>query len=186
MRKAMLAAVLYDSSEGARLEQVARSAIGELEARGVTLAGAVRQEGTGEPSNRCSMMLRDLATGRIIDIAEDRGPLARGCRLNPDALEAAVEMAMAALARGAELLVVNKFGKHEAEGRGYRDAISLALDQGVPVLIAVNREQEAAWQAFSGGLDERLPLDPEAVLTWCREAVSEQESRRAGAPLQVA
>src|SRR5690242_21260538 len=47
-----------------------------------------------------------------VRISVDRGPEARGCRLDPDALERSVAWSEAALDR-AEFLVVNKFGKQD-------------------------------------------------------------------------
>jgi nucleoside-triphosphatase THEP1 len=164
-----LAAIVYAKNDAERLDGVLAGLAGRLRADGVRLAGAVPHGCTGRPAGRrCQMLLEVLSTGRLVDITEDRGPEARGCRLSADALEQVVAASLAALDQGAELLIVNKFGRHEAEGRGFRQAIAAALECEVPVLVAVNDFHEADWRAFSGDGDERLPLEPAAVLDWCR------------------
>ena len=69
------------------------------------------------------------------------------------------------LAKGADLVIVNKFGKQECYGRGFRDFIAEALAQGVPVLLSVPPEQLAGFHEFAGELAE--PVAPETVLDWC-------------------
>ncbi|MEX5726690.1 hypothetical protein Ga0609869_000043 [Rhodovulum iodosum] len=49
------------------------------------------------------------------------------CRLDPAALETAVGLVAAGLSSGADLLIVNKFGKHEAAGRGFRYVVAEAV-----------------------------------------------------------
>jgi hypothetical protein len=65
--------------------------------------------------------VRVLPEGAILRISQVLGPQARGCRLVPAALETAVVLVVAGLSCGADLLIVNKFGKHEAEGGPRRD-----------------------------------------------------------------
>lgn len=112
------------------------------------------------------MVLEDLATGRQVEISEDRGREASGCRLNPVALEEVVGLATAALGGGADLLVVNRFGKHEVDGRGFRQAIEVALGADIAALVAVGRDHLTAWDRFAGGMDVRVAPDLDAVLAW--------------------
>jgi len=83
--------------------------------------------------------------------AHQSGPEARGCRLDADALETAAGHVAARLTAGADLLIVNKFGKHEAEGRGFREMMATAVDLNVPVLVGLNGLNRDAFEAFSGG-----------------------------------
>ena len=77
----------------------------------------------------CDMDVRVLPNGPMIRISQNLGRAARGCRLDAGALEAAVVMAERGIAAGADLLIVNKFGKQEAEGHGFRALIAEALAQ---------------------------------------------------------
>jgi len=69
----------------------------------------------------------DLFTGEEILISVDRGNDARGCRLDPAAFARITVWGQRALDEGLDLLVVNKFGKEEASGRGLRPVIGEAL-----------------------------------------------------------
>ncbi len=65
-----------------------------------------------------------------------------------------------------DLLVLNRFGRGESEGRGFRDLIARALEMGVPVLTAVRPTYGGAWAAFGGDLACDLPVEADAVLAW--------------------
>lgn len=137
----------------------------QLQAAGVALAGAV-QSNAGGDDPRCDMDLRLLPDGLVIRISQSLGPGSTGCRLDAGALETAVGLVEPRLA-AAELLIVNKFGKHEAEGRGFRALVAEALAQGMPVLIGVNAANLVAFEEFSGGLAQPLAPDVGALVGWC-------------------
>lgn len=140
---------------------------GRLADAGLRLAGTV-QSNTDRPGRQhCDMDLRVLPDGPLVRISETRGELARGCRLDTGALEQTVADVLARLP-GAEILIVNKFGKREAEGKGLIPAIVAALDAGIPVLVGVNGLNLPAFRAFAGGLETALPADPAQVAAWCR------------------
>ena len=70
------------------------------------------------------------------------------------------------LAQGADLVIVNKFGKQECYGQGFRHFIAEALARGIPVLLSVPAGQLPDFQDFAGDLAE--PVAPAAILDWCR------------------
>ena len=47
-----------------------------------------------------------------------------------------------------------------------------ALDIGLPVLIGLNALNEAAFEAFSGGLAQRLPPRRDALVDWLEAAIA--------------
>jgi len=47
-----------------------------------------------------------------------------------------------------------------------------AVCAGIPVLLAGREDDVAAWEEFHGGMGQLLPLDRDAVLSWC-DAVCE-------------
>lgn len=137
---------------------------------GIRLAGAV-QINTDRPDCACDVDLRILGdAGPSVRISQSLGAAARGCRLDPGALEDAAHRVSRALA-GADLLIVNKFGKQEAEGRGFRTVIAEALDAGVPVLTAVAGDQAGAFRDFAGDLAEEVRA--ERALAWCRDVLAQ-------------
>lgn len=141
-----------------------------LEMAGVRLAGTVQSNTARADRTRCDMDLRVLPDGPVYRISEDRGAAARGCMLDHGALEQTV----AEVARrldGADLLIVNKFGKAESEGRGLVPVISDALARGLPVLVGVNGLNLPLYLDFAGGLSKALPDTEEVVAEWCRQGV---------------
>ena len=141
-----------------------------LAAQGYRLAGAVQINQRRDRSGPCDMDLQVLAGGPSIRISQDLGPGARGCRLDMAALEAAVGHVAASLSGPVDCLLVNKFGKHEADGRGFRPLITEAIMRDIPVLVGVNRINLPAFAAFSGGLAQRLDPEQATLGAWVAQA----------------
>jgi nucleoside-triphosphatase THEP1 len=137
-----------------------------LRARGVRLAGVVQTNSDRAGSHHCDMDVRVLPDGPLIRINQVLGDVARGCRLNPAALEEAVGLVEISLDPAPDLLIINKFGKHEAEGRGFRPLIAEALAKGIPVLAGVNTLNREAFDAFSDGYAAELTPVPDALAAW--------------------
>jgi hypothetical protein len=172
-----LAAIAYSADQGHAVDHLLATLAEDLIASGHRLAGAIQINHQRSGRRRCDMTLRDLCTGRLIRISEDRGPSACGCHLDHHALLEAAGLASIGLAQGADMLVVNKFSKREAEGSGFRGVIEEAVGQGVPVLTAVSTERLSVWKDFCGGLSPILAADPLAVRAWCTAAIAGTRGR---------
>lgn len=135
---------------------------------GWRLSGTVQTNVEKLGHHYCDMDVKVLPEGPVIRISQNLGKEARGCRLDTSALEMAVAAAENKFAQGADVLIVNKFGKHEADGRGFRALIAEALAQDVPVICGVNDLNLGAFTAFSGGDIEVLPANPNTILAWLR------------------
>lgn len=154
-----------DGQMNALLGQVAVT----LQAEGVVLAGVVQvNDGTGRD---CAMDLHLLGGGEVVRISQNLGPGSQGCRLDADALERAVGLVEARLEAGVDLLIINKFGKQEADGRGFRPLIGQALTRGIPVVIAVTEGHRAAFAQFAQGFGQALEPAPAAVMAFCHAAL---------------
>lgn len=140
-----------------------------LAAQGVQLAGVVQSSRAVPGRDRCAMDLRVLPDGPAICISQNLGAASAGCRLDAGGLEAAVAEVGRRL-DGAELLLVNRFGKLEAEGRGFVPLIAEALSRGLPVLLAVNAVNRPAFDVFAAGLARPLPASLPALLGWAAAA----------------
>lgn len=162
----------YVMAEGrGATDALLREVAARLEAEGVRLAGAVQTTAEPDAKGHCRMELRILPGQEIVGISQNLGALSEGCRLDPDGLEQAVGRVDAALEGTPQLLIVNKFGKQEVEGRGFRPLIGKALAMDIPVLVAVNRSNLAGFEAYAEGMEEALPPDTDAVLGWCRAQI---------------
>ncbi|MGB3409384.1 MAG: DUF2478 domain-containing protein [Jannaschia sp.] len=144
------------------LHDVAQAAL----SRGLRVAGIVQVNSDRPGCARCDMDAVVLPSGPVIRISQSLGRAARGCRLDANGLETAVAATEARLLRGADLLIVNKFGKQEAAGRGFRPVIAEALAAGVDVLVGVNPLNLAALLAFAEGTAEALHPDTDGLLAW--------------------
>jgi len=138
----------------------------QLIERGSRLVGVAQTNTECADSNLCDMDVQVLPDGPTIRISQSLGSGAKGCRLDPSALEQAVALVSASFERNPQLLVVNKFGKHEAEGRGFRPVIGDALMRGIPVLAGVNTLNHDAFIEFTQGMGQRLMAEPVALDDW--------------------
>jgi nucleoside-triphosphatase THEP1 len=137
-----------------------------LAARGLRCCGTVQINSERGQTGPCDMDVQVLPTGPVLRISQDLGPSARGCRLDPAALETAVGLVASSLEQGADVLIINKFGKHEAEGHGFRAVIAEALSREIPVIVGVNVLNLPAFEIFSEGLGTGLPCDAAALAEW--------------------
>ena len=143
---------------------------GALAADGVRAVGTVQINTACGDEGPCDMDVHVLPDGPVIRISQSLGTGSRGCRLDPGALETAIGLCEARL-ETADALIVNKFGKQEASGRGFRGLIGDALARDMPVLVGLNRLNHDAFHAFTGGEATPLAPEPEALRAWLMEAV---------------
>ena len=137
---------------------------------GLRVAGTV-QEARERPGRAlCDMDLKVMPDGPTLRISEERGDLARGCRLDASVLEEAVMLVTERLPQ-AEVLVVNKFGKRESEGGGFVTVIAAAIEAGIPVIVGVNALNLTAFLSFAGDLATALPGEAAAIRSWVADAV---------------
>lgn len=151
--------------EGGDVDRALFQAAADLRAQGLRLAGALQHPLTAGDC-RCAMMLEDLSSGQVTDIAQNLGPGAKGCGLNTGALETAVGLVLARLeAPGQRLdaVFINRFGKREADGHGFRQVVIAALSANVPVVIGVAETMASQFASFTGGEHHTLPADPQAI-----------------------
>lgn len=150
-----------------------------LLAEGQRLGGVV-QINADRPGQRCDMQLHILGgedpqgedEGGKVLISQRLGAFSRSCRLDETGLETAVARVAAQLAADPPaLLIINKFGKAELGGRGFRPVIAQALDGAVPVLVGVARPNLDGFLAFAGDLAEPVAANESAILDWCRDLV---------------
>lgn len=145
-------------------------AVALIRAQGLAVVGTVQTNTKRSGREKCDMDVLVLPDGPVLCISQDLGANARGCRLDPSALEAAVAETQVRLT-GSQMLVVNKFGKQEAKGRGFVPVIAEALGMGLPVLVGVNQLNMKDFEVFAGGVAQPLPADPEAIAAWARTSV---------------
>lgn len=176
-----LAAVIYQA--GFRIDEFLARVADLLRADHVKLGGALQENARGTTGICSTMTLVDLTSQSRFRISQDLGPQAQGCRLDARGLSEIGALLDKALHQNVELLVLNRFGKAEAEGDGLRSAFARAIETGIPVLTAVRPPYTEAWAEFHGHLAIDLAPNLDTVLAWCRNAV---RKLRAARPIEPA
>lgn len=156
-----------DDAQAGEADRILARLVSQLGDEGFRLAGAVQVNTDLGADCACDMdMLVIGEESTPIRISQSLGSGSSGCRLDPGALEMAAARVGNRLS-GAEILILPKFGRQEAAGRGFRTLIAHAVAEGVPVLLHVPVEQREAFAAFADGIGQRLA--PEMLAGWCRQ-----------------
>ena len=176
---AAICAAVRDAESGvdALLGRIADQA----RAAGLRLAGTAQRDEPRPGRRRSDMILEDLGGGRRFLISEDRGDLSEDCRLDILGLTEAAALVERSIRETApDLVILNKFGKGEAEeGAGLRNAMAAAIDAGVPVLTSVSNDYVEALRQFAGDLCV-FAADEAEALTWLRARLGERMETMAG------
>ena len=134
--------------------------------RGLRVVGLIEIT-TDCSSDGCrSLALRDLTDGGLISISQDLGQGAQACNLDPGGLSAACFGVERAIAAGADLVVLSKFGKQEVARSGLRDAFHAAVCAELPIVTSVAPSLSDVWQAFAGPLSTFVAPDISALDAW--------------------
>ena len=171
-----IGAVVYD--DGFFGDALIAQCAADLVASGYRLGGVVQSNAHRRGRRRCDMYVKDLLGGDEIKISLDRGNEARGCRLDPDAFARIDAWIERAVLERVDLLIINKFGREEAHGRGLRSVIAEALIAEIPLVIGVSRRNLCDFLTFVGDSATRLRPDIEAITAWCRNAIEREGLHR--------
>jgi hypothetical protein len=155
-----LAALVYDKHQDP--DAILRGFATDLIARGQRVVGMV-QAGQCADSSLSAILLHN---GEKLLLTQDFDPAAQGCRLDLARLQNAGTQIADALAHGADLVIINRFGKRERDGKGLSYLIERALDADIPVVIAVGKDHFADWIKFAGGMSVKLGCDRGALDAW--------------------
>ncbi len=160
------------TSERGATDRLLSALAGALADAGLRTAGIVQTNIECGDTALCDMDVRVLPDGQTIRISQSLGRQSRGCRLNPEALEQAVAQVQNSLIAKTtpDVLLVNKFGKHEADGRGMREVIAEALALDIPVISGVNRLNFDAFQEFACGEAEAAPHEISELVAWVKKS----------------
>jgi nucleoside-triphosphatase THEP1 len=155
-----LAALVYEGDHDP--DAILRGFAKDLSARGLRAVGMV-QAGQCADSSLSAVLLHSDET---LLLAQDFDPRASGCRLDVDRLQNAGARVADALEAGADVLIVNRFGKRERDGKGLSYLVERAMKADIPVVIAVASHRFADWVKFSGGMSVKLACDRHALDAW--------------------
>lgn len=137
-----------------------------LRAEGIIVAGYL-QRNLSKPAGLTSdTVLEDIETGEQFGIMQALGASATSCRLDSGALADITARALRRLERPADILILNRFGKAEADGHGLRAALEMAVNRDIPVLTLVEPAYLQAWRDYVGDMAASLPPVAADALAW--------------------
>jgi hypothetical protein len=157
-----LAALVYKEDQDP--DEVLRDFAAELAARGYRPVGLVQRGHHCVDAPQLSAML--VHSGEELPLWQDLGSCAAGCRLDVGQLMNAGAQVASAINQGADLVIVNRFGRQEREGKGLSYLIERALSADIPVVIAVPAHRFADWIKFADGMSVKLNCDRGALQAW--------------------
>jgi nucleoside-triphosphatase THEP1 len=150
---APIAAIRQGPGAAALLASLAR----DLAAQGVAVKGLIQK-----PGGR----LVDVASGQSFPILQNLGKGSKSCRIDPRGVAEASESLRAAIRQGADLVVVNRFGKLEAHGQGLAAEMLAVMAAGIPLLTTLDLANLARWLDFTGGLGTVLAPERAVIEAW--------------------
>jgi Protein of unknown function (DUF2478) len=175
-----LAALVYDQDQDP--DGVLRDFAADLGRRGYRAVGLIQHGHHCVDAPKLTAML--LHSGEELQLFQDMGActprdngaavaprdngraVARGCRLDLGRLLNAGAEVASAIDQGADLVIVNRFGRQEREGKGLSYLIERALSADIPVVIAVPSHRFQDWIRFAEGMSVKLHCDPHALNAW--------------------
>jgi len=145
---------------------------------GERLGGIVQVNDKNEAGRQVGMNALDLMTDRTISLCQALGSGAMACKLDAGGLAEAAIAINEAIAADVDLIVINKFSKQEAAGRGLRAEFADAILSGIPLLTAVPEKCFETWVAFTGDRGTTLHCAPHVVGAWWRELSARRTPRQ--------
>jgi hypothetical protein len=157
-----LAALVYDANEDP--DQILKEFAADLNARGYRAVGLVQIGRHCLDARGPSAVL--VHTGEEWPLLQNVDACATGCRLDVGRPLGAGAHIAHAIDQGADLVIINRFGKQEREGKGLSYLVERALGVDIPVVIAVPRHCFADWIGFADGMSVMPRCNRAALDDW--------------------
>jgi hypothetical protein len=158
-----LAAIVYTARDDP--DRLLLEFVGDLRRAGRRALGLV-QLGRNPFCDSRIIRLLQLPSEEVVSLHHDPASGARQCGLKSERLVGTAGAIAAAIGAGADLVVINRFGRLEAEGKGLIDLIRRAGEADIPVLIAVPEHRFEAWTKYSCGMSVRIACNRRALNRW--------------------
>jgi hypothetical protein len=154
-----LAALVYGKPD--EPDRLLREFVRDLVTRGYRVAGLI-QTRLGDGSAAVTV----LPTGETIPLAQRFGPVPNSSSLGGCDLAEAAARIDSLIESGVDLVIINRFGKLEAEGAGLVDEIARAVSFDIPVVVAVPEFRFSEWLSFCRGMGVKLPCQNGSLQSW--------------------
>lgn len=166
---AMFAAAVYDPDTGDRMALL--KFVEKLKTLNKRVGGVLQEATFNSENQMTGLNAIDVASGRRIPISR---PVSNSneCSLDVSALAETTEIIRKAIHDRLDLVVIEKFGELEQNGKGLIDEILQTIVEGIPLLISVPKAALPIWQERSGELGSVLSFSEEAFEHWWEDLKS--------------
>lgn len=160
------AAVVY--GPGTMAEFVLAGFAEELKSQGQEVGGLVQEFLYDSDNKRIGLDAIEIDTGKRIPINRptESDRINGVCSLDRSALAESTEALRRAIDKKVDLIMVEKFGEQEQQGKGLADEILAAMAEGIPTLVLVPASALDQWKAFCGGMADEIPCTADAIRKW--------------------
>lgn len=172
---ATFAAAVYRPDTGDRMALL--KFVERLKSNNVRVGGVLQEALYNSMGEITGLNAIDVGTDQRIPISrlvENAGE----CGLDVAALTETTGIIRKAIDDQCDLVVVEKFGEMEQEGKGLIDEIFQTIAAGIPLLISVPEAALPAWQERSGELGTVLAFSEAAFQQWWQGLEVESESNK--------
>lgn len=145
---------------GGEYDGLLKEFVDELKEAGWNVQGLLTKH-----SNK-PMVIYNISDGQEFIISQELGKESLSCSLDLGGLARAAFVLRKALENKADLVVVNRFGTAEAEGKGFIAELLALISEGIAVVTLTHVNYLAAWREFTGGLAVELAPTKEALHNW--------------------
>lgn len=159
-----IGAIVHESADAA--DEHLQAFIQYAQEQGKVVLGVTQAPEEVSFAYRSKMGIINLTNGEYISIAQNLGEHNTSCCLDSEAISNASVILQKARTQNPDLIIVNRFGKLEAEGEGFADEMLEIMSQGHPMLTVVATRFLDAWREFSGGLATELEADLNHIQHW--------------------
>jgi hypothetical protein len=157
-----IAALVYEQDQDP--DEILLAFAADLSSRGQRAVGLVQAGHHCLDDAELSVVL--VHSGKKLQLFQNPGDGATGCRLDAGKLLGASAEVAHAIDHGADVVIVNRFGRQEREGKGLSYLIDLALSADIPVVIAVPNHRFSDWIRFADGMSVKLSCSRDSLDTW--------------------
>lgn len=168
MSKPLVAGVVYE--RGAPIRDVMRAFVRQLQSENTNIHGILQEIPKDmDPANAgCGVDAIDIKTGEHVALVRPtQYELDNSvCSMDLSKLAETSMILRRALDDHAEIVVVEKFGKHEKEGGGLSGDLMAVISEGIPTMVTVPKVELESWNQFTGGMCTNLDCDVDQALSW--------------------
>jgi uncharacterized protein len=164
MSNSGLAAIVTD---GPDIDLVLAEVVAALTRTGFQVIGATQSGAGPSTDNSCrEVFLSSIVGHDRYPVIQNLGRTSRGCKINGAGLAACAGRIEEQINSRTDLLVVNRFGRSESMGGGFRTAIERALAMNIPVLTSVRTRYLEDWNTYVEGSAQHIALSTRDILDW--------------------